>query len=311
VSRGGLVLRAPRLEEAEAIADLLNAQSRALRGRDDAGADEIRLWLTTPTLDLAEDVRVAVLPDGSLAGYADLGDQANEHTRLWIDLRLHPERGDDAVANTLLDAMEARAADRALPGAVLRTAADERDEHSRRLFEARGYRVVRHSFRMEIAFDGPPAAPPLPDGFALRTFRPGDDDEAVYEAHQDSFADHWEYVRDRYDEWRHWFLEESLDPELWFLAEADGELAGVCLCRSGRGGDETLGWVHVLGVRPLWRRRGLGSALLGHAFVELHRRGHPRVGLGVDGENVTGAVALYERAGMSVVRRSDTYEKAL
>jgi ribosomal protein S18 acetylase RimI-like enzyme len=35
------------------------------------------------------------------------------------------------------------------------------------------------------------------------------------------------------------------------------------------------------------------------------------VGLGVDGENTTGAVRLYESAGMRVVRRNDTYEKVL
>jgi hypothetical protein len=34
------------------------------------------------------------------------------------------------------------------------------------------------------------------------------------------------------------------------------------------------------------------------------------VGLGVDAENVTGAVALYESVGMRQVRRSDVYEKA-
>ena len=36
-----------------------------------------------------------------------------------------------------------------------------------------------------------------------------------------------------------------------------------------------------------------------------------RVGLGVDSENRTGAVRLYERAGMHVERRSDTWEKGL
>jgi mycothiol synthase len=67
----------------------------------------------------------------------------------------------------------------------------------------------------------------------------------------------------------------------------------------------------VLGVRPRWRRRGLGLALLRHTFTEYHRRGHTRVGLGVDAENVSGAVRLYERAGMRVVRRHDTYERPL
>jgi ribosomal protein S18 acetylase RimI-like enzyme len=67
--------------------------------------------------------------------------------------------------------------------------------------------------------------------------------------------------------------------------------------------------VSVLGVRRPWRRRGLGRALLLHSFRALRERGKPRVGLGVDGSNPTGAVQLYEAAGMRVVRRFDHWEK--
>ena len=41
------------------------------------------------------------------------------------------------------------------------------------------------------------------------------------------------------------------------------------------------------------------------------QRGATKVGLGVDGENTTGAVRLYETVGMRQVRRNDTYEKSL
>jgi len=44
-------------------------------------------------------------------------------------------------------------------------------------------------------------------------------------------------------------------------------------------------------------------------FAEFARRGCTRVSLGVDAENTTGAVALYERAGMRQVRRNDTWER--
>ena len=63
-----------------------------------------------------------------------------------------------------------------------------------------------------------------------------------------------------------------------------------------------------LAVRRPWRRRGLGEALLREAFVALGAAGKRRAGLGVDAENTTGAVALYKRVGMHVVRRSDTWE---
>ena len=57
------------------------------------------------------------------------------------------------------------------------------------------------------------------------------------------------------------------------------------------------------------RRTGLGTALLTHAFAEFQRRGRLRAGLGVDAESTTGAVRLYERAGMSVQWRWDIWER--
>jgi ribosomal protein S18 acetylase RimI-like enzyme len=65
--------------------------------------------------------------------------------------------------------------------------------------------------------------------------------------------------------------------------------------------------VGTLGVRREWRRQGLGAALLQRAFVALYDRGLSTIGLGVDAENPTGALGLYERAGMRKLRQSDNW----
>ena len=83
------------------------------------------------------------------------------------------------------------------------------------------------------------------------------------------------------------------------------------MCPPHKEGEPDLAWVDNLAVRPAWRRRGLALALLHHAFREFRARDFPRAGLGVDGENTTGAVRLYERAGMHVARRWDQFEKAV
>src|SRR5439155_25355916 len=98
---------------------------------------------------------------------------------------------------------------------------------------------------------------------------------------------------------------------LWWLAEDGGELAGFSRNSWHFSGAPSFGWIDSLGVLPAWRRRGLGTALLRHSFLDFRSRGATRVGLGVDTENVTGAVALYERVGMRIHRSSDTYEKVL
>jgi ribosomal protein S18 acetylase RimI-like enzyme len=60
---------------------------------------------------------------------------------------------------------------------------------------------------------------------------------------------------------------------------------------------------------PEYRQRGLGQTLLQHTFAEFARRGFTAVGLGVDAENPTGAVRVYERAGMRVERTNLVFEK--
>ena len=72
-----------------------------------------------------------------------------------------------------------------------------------------------------------------------------------------------------------------------------------------------MGWVGTLGVLRPWRKRGIGLALLHQSFGEFYRRGFRKVGLGVDGENLTGALRLYKKAGMSVHRQFELYEKEL
>jgi ribosomal protein S18 acetylase RimI-like enzyme len=93
-----------------------------------------------------------------------------------------------------------------------------------------------------------------------------------------------------------------------FLAMDGDEIAGISLCKSE---NELGGWVDSLGVRRLWRRKGIGLALLHHTFGEFYRRGISNVSLAVDAQSLTGATRLYERAGMHVVRQYNDYEKEL
>jgi ribosomal protein S18 acetylase RimI-like enzyme len=72
-----------------------------------------------------------------------------------------------------------------------------------------------------------------------------------------------------------------------------------------------IAWVSSLGVRPAYRRRGVASALLGMAFAALQARGASGIGLGVDASNMTNAVTIYQRAGMTVAQQRDVYEKVL
>jgi mycothiol synthase len=184
------------------------------------------------------------------------------------------------------------------------------DSLMRDVLQADGWKAIRHSFHMRIDLGDEPPEPVWPDGFAPRNIRPGEE-ERVYEANQEAFADHWDFHREPFDVWRSFALDHKFDPSLWWLVEDDGEVAAFSLNSWHFSGDPRFGWIGSLGVRRPWRRRGLATALLLHSFRDFRERGATRVGLGVDGQNTTGAVALYESVGMRVVRRNDTYEKTL
>lgn len=296
-------LRPPHVEEAAAIAELVNRVSDELFGEGEETEATVRQWLTAPELDPEHDIRLAVA-DGRLIGYADLG--AHPAPKFWLDLRVPPSVSDD-VREALIFWGERRARER--DGTLVRAFTYDRDTAEKAALERNGYQLIRHSYRMRIDFDGEPPEPQWPEGATVRSGGEADLEQA-YETYGETFEDTWEFAREPFEEWRHWMVEDELDFSLWFFAEDGAETAGIALCKPWEA-EEGLGWVRVLGVRRPWRRRGLGRALLLHVFGEFHRRGFHGVGLGVDAESLTGAHRLYENAGMRVYRRSDIYEKSL
>jgi mycothiol synthase len=293
-------IRAPRMDEVEAAAQFLNEHSRRLHGVDDQSASELRQYWESPDVDFGRDVLVAEGADGAVVGYADLGVHG-EH--VWLDVRgVEPE-----PLRALLDAIQSRAAEKK-PDAGVMGYTSEADGVVRDVYDRAGFRVTRHSYRMEIELGDDLPEPDWPEGFAARTFRTGEE-ERIYEAQMSSFADTWMFQREPFEVWSHWFLkDDAFDPTLWFLAETAGELAGIALTRESDN-EPGLGWVRVLGVLPEFRQRGLAQALLRHTFLEYAKRGARRVGLGVDAENPTGAVRVYERAGMHVARTNLILQK--
>ena len=110
----------------------------------------------------------------------------------------------------------------------------------------------------------------------------------------------------------HWVENDpDHDSRLWFLAMQGDQIAAVSLCSPQSPQDPDMAWVMSLGVKRSWRRQGVALAMLHHSFGQLHQRGIRKVGLGVDGQSLTGATRLYEKAGMHPMYEETLYEKEL
>jgi mycothiol synthase len=176
------------------------------------------------------------------------------------------------------------------------------DTFARELLAGLGYEDVRHFYDMAIELTERPDA----ETAEVETFRV-EDAEGFYEALDAAFQDHWEHHSNGFETW--WERQSSnpnFDASLWFVIRGDGEIAAVARNEANRNGG---GYVGALGVRRAYRGRGYAKALLYRTFAEFWDRGLPRVTLGVDATNPTGATHLYESVGMQVEAENIVYEK--
>jgi mycothiol synthase len=317
----GFTARGASLADAELAMALFNRWSNAVIGRDDfKGPESIRNGWDAPGVDPAQDVRLVFAPNGELAGYGQVWMTGNPpaHPEIWG--RVDPQYEGMGIGTWLMHWEEQRAsqARSRVPAEMrfaFRTGIYRQSDRAKSMFENMGYRHVRSLYHMLIEMDAPAPEPQFPAGITVRTYNPGTDLEPVYRANTEAFRDHFGFVEKPFEEglreFQHHWEQGNVDPSVMFIAMdgSSGEIAAVNLCRPTSYYDAERGWVSSLGVRRPWRHRGLGLALLRHAFNEFYRRGKHKVGLGVDAENLTGALRLYENAGMRVDQAYDRYEK--
>jgi mycothiol synthase len=293
----GYATRAPERGDAKAVAALISACQIADTGETDMSVE--RMLDDWHSLDLAEEAVILTAPDGRIAAYADVFNRSFVIVSIYG--YVHPDYREVGLGSYLVAWGERWTRDHMLQAqentrVVVQHYINSANEAARRLLENSGYSQVRGIYVMETTLDEPPTLPRWPADISVRTFVPGRDERAVYEAVEDAFRDLWGRPRNPFERFVRETKNENFDPSLWFLALQGDEIAGLVLCKTLAGE----GWIDVVGVRRPWRNRGLGLALLRHAFTEYQRRNIRRVSLSVDAESITGAPRLYGRAGMRV-----------
>lgn len=277
-------VRPERPEDLDAMARIAVDLQTELYGGPEFGLAELRATAGLPTLR-----RWVALDGGEVVGYAA---HESDTVQVWA----RPTPGDAGGAALLETALASAGATGV--GAVFTILAPG-DRAGRARFERAGFRHRSSLLRMLRVLDETLSEPRWGDGLTVRAWGPGDA-AAVHDVLVEAFASTGESVPP-YSTWLPWFTgDPEYDPTACTLVASADKVVAVCLCWSAA-------FVKDLAVRPAFRGRGIGEALLWNAFAEFRRRGAPSVALKVDAENPTGAVRLYERVGMRVDSRSDLW----
>jgi len=312
----GLVFRHFRGEEDFLnIAAVINASLTADGSNERITAEElINIYAHPAHWDPQQDI-LLVEVDGKLIGYANMEwrEEDSGDCLHFIDMYLAAAWRRCGLELTMQVHMECRIREAATtePNDVHHwfvSKVPETWQTRVEMLSISGYAPVHNYFEMQRSLldDNLPEAV-LPTGLAVRPPLP-EHYHAIWEAGEECFRDQQDYVAPIEESYRAWVATPGLDPSLWLVAWDDDQVAGAAINVIHQG---TWGETDDLFVRRPWRKQGLGRALLIGSLHLFKARGLTTAGLGVDTENVSGALGLYESVGYRPYQRLVSYRKPM
>jgi mycothiol synthase len=259
-----------------------------------------------------------------LAGYGWLWPERNSAgsiDEVFFDFHVHPDaRAGKLHAPIVAWAEEhCRGIARAQAAPLQWTSsANQRDQRRQQIITAHGFAPIRSFFRLVRSLDEPIPEPQIPAGFTLAPFERHDDEtlERWVELFNQSFIDHWNYHPMTVEQLRHYLQGERYAPQHDLVVQApDGTYAAFCYCEidaeNNRRTGRSEGAINILGTRRGYRNRGLARALLLATLHQLKAEAMTSAVLGVDAENPSGALRLYQSLGFHQTRVTIIYAKEL
>jgi GNAT superfamily N-acetyltransferase len=307
--------------------------SKLADGLDDADTLEglIERYAQTSPAELATNMLMAEA-GGQLVGYGRTYAEKEVRSPTWrYNHRAYVRPGWQrrGLGTALMDWLEARAVAVAREQAQSRPAAERANEAhwhqvycfgpevgKAALLAGRGYAQVRHFYRMVRPDLKHIPDCPLPAGLEVRAVR-AEHLRAIWEANVEAFSDHWGEPEHPESDYQGWLRNGEFQPEIWKVAwdTATDQVAGMVLgfidYEQNKQQRLRRGWTENICVRRPWRRRGLARALIAASLRELKARGMAEAALGVDTENVSGALQIYESLGFRAGRKDTLWRKPL
>lgn len=302
------------------LAALINDSAIFDRTEFALSEDDIRHDLEHKSnFDLARDLVVAEI-DGRIVGEIEVNVAVRDGIAVHQFVGfVHPDVRGRGIGTALVHWVERRSREAAAewPGNEpheLGTWIDSNDEDGVGLVEREGYRRVRYGFMMIRPLSEPIPDAPLPDGLELRPVVEADH-RRIWDADEEAFRDHWAVSERTEEDFERWFSFPNLDTSLWRVAWDGDEVAGAVFTLVWPEENVKLGisrgWLEHISVRRPWRKRGVATALIADTLRLLRDMGLEEGALGVDAENPTGALRLYESLGFRRHRTGISFRKPM
>jgi mycothiol synthase len=300
---------------------LLAAREKVDQEGESYNADDLLEELDDPHLDAVNDT-LGLWAEDRMIGFAKVQSSQTvvDVDRVRTEGTIHPEWRRRGLGTTLMHWIIQRAGELHtakhpdVPG-VVSSGTITTNVGADRMLRQLGFEESRYFFDMKRPLDQPVPEAALPEGFRLERFDPSLD-EALRVTHNEAFRDHWGSTPLDQDSWRARLTGGRAFRGNVSYVVLDGDtIATYVLGYEWEADTEANGirdlYIGQVGTRRAYRGKGLARAALAKVLTEGARAGYQRASLGVDADNPTGALGLYESLGFTQHSKWITYSRPL